>query len=93
MMLYLRIRPRSNESKEIDPVGDGEIFRNHATIPGFFACVIESSIGFERVVVLAIGLVRKVAAEDSWLRIFGILFHIRYGFRRTHSHTEKWLDL
>ena len=50
----------------------GEIRRNPATIAlaKFLAYVIAGSIGFRRVAVLAIGLVRKGAVNDCHLEIF-----------------------
>ena len=40
----------------------------------YFAHVIAGSIGFQRVVVLAIGTVRKAAVDDRRLRIFWTFF-------------------
>ena len=54
------------------PLRVGEIRRNPATIAlaKFFVYVIAGSNGFERVVVLPIGLVRKGAVNDCHLEIF-----------------------
>ncbi len=64
---YLRIRLKSKESKEIDSAEEGKLVDR---IDQLFAYVIAGSIGFERVAVLAIGLVRKGAVNDSQYRIF-----------------------
>ena len=75
----------------------GELGQNPATIglAKFFAYVCASSIGFERVAVLAIGLVRKGAVNNSRFHIFGIFFHFfsPYGthspFQINDTHTHR----
>ena len=67
MTLYLQIRRKSMESKKIDRID--QVCYIH---------IIVGSIGFGRVVVLAIGLVRKGVVHDSGFRIFWIRIWITY---------------
>ena len=73
---YLRIRRKSKESKEIDPSGWGKFAEivGDDRIGQVFVYVIAGSNGFERVAVLPIGSVRKVAFHYSRFRIFWIFF-------------------
>ena len=76
-----------------------EIHRSHE--PRFFSNVKADSIGFERVAVLAIGLVRKGAVDDRRLRFLESFFTFlaltvrslpfkRTG--RTHTHTHRKMN-
>ena len=61
-----------------------------------FAFVFAGSIGFQRVVLLAIGLVQRRGVDDSRFRIFGFIFHFYshhgadfpFQMYRTHTHTH-----
>ncbi len=64
--------------EESRPLWIGEIHRNPATISlvKFFAYVIAVSIGFQRVAMFALGLIRKGAVDDSQFCIsLGIFPH------------------
>ena len=92
---YLRIRRKCRKwTTENEPHRIKEIRRNPATI-AFFSYVIADSIGFRRVDLLAIGLVRKGAVDGRRLRIFWIFFLIYSPyvadspFQTYRTHTEK----
>ena len=94
---YMRIRRKSKESNEIDRFGWRKFaeIRRQSHWQSFFAYVITGLIGFQRVVVLTIGLVRKGPVDDSRFRIFCIYFTFLdltvriHLFKCTHTDPQK----
>ena len=94
---YLRIHRKWKELKEIDP----KIRRNLVTVAWAksFTYIIAGSIGFERVAVVTIGLVRKGAVDYLRFRIFGVFSRmfssddtdspIQMYWTQTHRHIRR----
>ncbi len=68
---YLRIRQKSKEPKEIDPLGEGNSPKSGDDRIGqvFFAYIIAGSIGFEWGAIFMIGLGRMEGVNHSWFHI------------------------
>jgi len=78
LALYLQIRRKSKESKEIDPLGRGKFaeMRRRSRWPSLIAYIIAASIGFQRVAVLTTGLILNDVVDDLRFHNFGIFFHV-----------------